>query len=59
MSLHRGPQIKIPDQKDGVGYENQGPSPSSRAESRARIFEFPILSKLRSGLCFYISLRIK
>ena len=25
-----------------VGYETQGPSPSSRAESRARIFEFPI-----------------
>ena len=40
-----------------VGYETQGPS--SRAESRARIFEFPIFSKLRSGLCFYISLRIK
>ena len=25
-----------------VGYETQGPSPSSRAESQARIFEFPI-----------------
>ena len=43
----------------GVGYETQGPSPSFRAESRARIFEFPIFAKLRSGLCFYISLRIK
>ena len=42
-----------------VGYETQGPSPSFRAESRARIVEFPIFSKLRSGLCFYISPRIK
>ena len=47
------------DDKWQVGYETQGPSPSSRAESQARIFEFPIFSKLRSGLCFYISLRIK
>ena len=39
-----------------VGYETQGPS--SRAESRARIFEFPIFSKLRSGLCFYFFLSI-
>ena len=49
----------IPNMCETVGYETQGPSPSSRAESRARIFEFPIFSKLRSGLCFYISLRIK
>ena len=45
--------------KKTVGYETQGPSPSFRADSRAMIFEFPIFSKLRSGLCFYISPRIK
>ena len=54
-----GPILFLVYINDLIGYETQGPSPSSRAESRARIFEFPIFSKLRSGLCFYISPRIK
>ena len=42
-----------------VGYETQGPSPSSQAESRARIFKFPIFSKLRSGLRVFPGLKIE